>query len=232
MITHVWKCKQILISNSDVGYVFKLFNRSCFVPFLNKRYFIWGAYFKSVFPKLAPRDSHIVWWLYYWTCTEHGNYNTVFSLFPKVKIIWLPVAWNCLLNWMIYTNQQFELFFKPIERIVIIACVRKWQYLQISSSRGAALLTWWCAVAAVTWQYERHFKFVNKKQTVPQTLAWRKWSDMTVIVIILAHLIPNMLKWEFSANIQQWHNMTRAEFSEYILLLSKFWKKCIHFYIL
>ena len=38
--------------------------------------FILGAYFaptlgaaKSVYPKLATRDNHIVWWLYYYT--EH-----------------------------------------------------------------------------------------------------------------------------------------------------------------
>ena len=53
-------------------------------------------------------------------------------------------------------------------------------------------------------------------------------------MIFLSHSIPNMSKWWFSVNIQQWHDMTCAEYNEYILLLSTFWIKMfdvIHFCI-
>ena len=56
--------------------------------------FILEAYFapalgaaKSVFPKLATRYSHIVWWLYYNT-----EQSTIFCLFQKDKMVWLPVT--------------------------------------------------------------------------------------------------------------------------------------------
>ena len=45
------------------------------------------------------------------------------------------------------------------------------------------------------------------------------------MVIFLSHSIRNMSKGWFSVNIQQWHDMTCAEYNEYILLLSTFWIK-------
>ena len=54
---------------------------------------------------------------------------------------------------------------------------------------------------------------------------------MTVIIIFLPHLLPNILKWLFSVNIERWHDMTCAEYSEYIILLSTFWIKIFNFHI-
>ena len=72
----------LTFSSSSITIVLLKFEQSSFIP---------GAYFapilraaKSVFPKLATRDSHIVWWLYYYI-----EQSTIFCLFPKDKMMWL-----------------------------------------------------------------------------------------------------------------------------------------------
>ena len=78
-----------------------------------------------------------------------------------------------MLDWMIYTNQQFDLCFKPIERIVSVLTeltLGHPRYLHVSGN-------------------DNNFK---KKEQPP-------------------------------CHIEQWYDMTCAEFIEYILHLSKFW---------
>ena len=45
---------------------------------------------------------------------------------------------------------------------------------------------------------------------------------ITVTLIFLTHSFPNMLKLQFAVNIQQWYDVTCAEYSEYTMLLSFF----------
>ena len=45
----------------------------------------------------------------------------------KVILLEIRLTWNIwmvMLDWMIYTNQQFDLFVKPIERVDKIALSR------------------------------------------------------------------------------------------------------------
>ena len=63
----------------------------------------------------------------------------------KVILLEIRLTWNIwmvMLDWMIYTNQQFDLFVKPIERVDKIALSRDddQRLRLISSAKAAALL--------------------------------------------------------------------------------------------
>ena len=71
----------------------------------------------------------------------------------------------------------------------------------------------------------------------PVTFLGRDWDDQRWLLWWFFYLTQFQICWNDSVlfKIQQWHDMTYAEYSQYILLLSTFWIKMfnvIHFYII